>query len=144
MKYFQLATNLLANDHCSISRFSLILREDGVWWISLRADQNPRPPDVIPAAPAIATKSPLPPVTKQTLQIKRNEFIIAVHGYADYALKTDTPLLRVGRPLLFDLNPRPFWVQNGQQQEFRSDGVIPDFSGRFDAIDRVELEFSYR
>jgi hypothetical protein len=133
LKYFQLDTATVALDHCEISQFSLVLREDGNWSISLRASQNPPKPPQIP-----------PPTTKQTLQIKRNEFVIRVHGFADTPLKPDEILTVPGRPILFDLYPDPFWVQNGQPREFRDNGTIPDFAPDFDAIDRVELEFTYR
>ena len=122
----------------------MVLRDDGAWSISLRADQNARAPDPIPAAPAIAPDAPLPPTTKQTLQIRRNQFLLLVRGYADYPLRVDDPDTVPGRPLLFDVLPEPFWVQNGQPLEFRASGRSPTLAEEFGAIDRVEVEFTYR
>ncbi len=144
LKYFQLATTSLHVDQCSISKFAMILRDDGSWSFALRADQNAHAADSIPAAPLVAVNAPLPPTSRQTLQIKRNLFVVSVRGYAAYPLRIDDSRNTLGRPLLFEVPTATFWVQNGQPYDFRTSGRLPLSGDDFNAIDRVELQFSYR
>ena len=165
-KYYRLKTNLVQVDHCSVSRVSLAVRDDGYYVLSLRADQNPLQgtspiplPGVARPNPAAASNPaanvslppvslPIPgasPVTKFTAHIKRNLFTIRVRGYAAYpADANDNPDAAPGRPVMIQLPPEEFWVQRGVPLFPRFEGNDPQIAEFFRAIDRVEIELTYR
>ena len=57
MVYYQLKQNEVRVEHCSISRVSLAIRDDGYWTLSLRADQNQQ---MFTKTPLIAAGQPVP------------------------------------------------------------------------------------
>jgi hypothetical protein len=155
--YFQLKQASLVVDHCSISRVALAIQGDGSWALSLRADQNPQFGVDIPLVAAGTPRPPrkavvpqprpiLPgasPTTKHTVHIKRNLFTVTVRAYGAFSDEANLDA-SPGRPVLFELTPPPFWVQNGIPvfQEFRDkEELIRKY---YDFVDRVEVELSYR
>src|SRR5206468_609214 len=108
------------SDQCSVSRAVLTLREDGVWRLDLRADQNP----FGPVTPAVDLRG-LPDVRlRQVQHIRRNLFAVRLRGLGAF---TD-PLPAAGgppvlaRPVLLALPVMSFWVQNGAPYPFNAVG----------------------
>jgi len=157
MVYYQLKTNELRVEHCSVSRVSLAIRDDGYWTLSLRADQNARAADDTPLIaagipkPVANTTVPQPtpilrgasPTTKFTVYIKRNLFTVTIRGYTGY-LPEGPADGAPGRPVLFQLLPDPFWVQRGVPLFPKFQGTKVEIAEFFRTIDRVEVELSYR
>jgi hypothetical protein len=157
MVFYQLKQNELRVEHCSISRVSLAIRDDGSWILSLRADQNSQ---TVAATPLVAVGTPKPtantsvpkpgtivpaasPMTKFTDHIKRNLFTVTVRGYT--GILTQGALDGApGRPVLFELLPSPFWVQKQVALFPRFEGTKAEIAEYFKSIDRVEVELSYR
>jgi hypothetical protein len=145
VKIYQFPDAELKRDQCSISQVVVTLREDGVWILSLRADQNPRPAETTAkaAAPKVAKEKRI----KQTEHIARNEFLVRMRclGVVPPEVKGQQPdgKMAVGRPALATLNSPPFWVQNGVPLNFRWTDNNSDVHQYFDLIDAVEVEFSY-
>jgi len=157
MVYYQLKTNEVRVDHCSISRVSLAIRNDGYWILSLRADQNPQ---TVSATPLVAAGTPTPTAhasvpkpgpalpgasatTKFTEYIKRNLFTIRVRGYTGY-LNEGAADGAPGRPVLFELLPSPFWVQKQVPLFPKFEGKKAEIAEFYRSIDRVEIDLSYR
>jgi hypothetical protein len=157
MYYYQLNQAALRIDHCSISRVAFAIRDDGYWTLSLRADQNQRSIDDTPLVAVGIPKPPgntsvpqpgpiLPgasPNTKFTDHIKRNLFSVKVRGYTAYLIE-EAADAGLGRPVLFDLSPDPFWVQRQVPEFRRFQGTRGEIGEFFRTIDRVEIELSYR
>jgi hypothetical protein len=155
--YYQMDAAELRVDHCSISRVSLAVRDDGYWTLSLRADQNlgdGRIPPLIavgrPSSSEAASPAPsrvlLPGATatgRFTEHIKRNLFIVKVRGYAAFAIGSalDAP---PSRPVLFQLSPPPFWVQRRETIFPKFQDASPEAAEFVRSADRVEVELSYR
>jgi hypothetical protein len=133
--YYQLAQASVTVDQCSISRVVLTVWDSGDWFLDFRADQNPgtpiRPPLILPGS-----TSPTP----YTAHIKRNLFMVRVRGFGS-ALDPDVSL---GRPVLYDIAPEPFWVQRGVPMFPRLHGNDRRIKDAFWTTDRVEVELSYR
>lgn len=154
--YFQLNQATIQVGHCSISRVALSVRADGLWTLNFRADQNPTlapgPVIVLPGRPVDPPVAP--PVARdlggasatilQTQHVKRNLFIVHVRGFA--AFSADDPNLDAspGRPLVFDLAPRPFMVQRGVPEFLTFQGVDAAVGRDFVLIDRVEFELRFQ
>ena len=150
--YYQMSQAELRVDHCAISRVALVIRTDGFWKLSLRADQNRRddrdPTLIAVGRPVVTETTALAPsrvilpgataTSRFSEHIKRNLFIVRVRGYAVYTTETslDAP---PARPVLFDLAPESFWVQR-QEPVFRTfqdvKGEIAEFAR---SVDRVEI-----
>lgn len=136
--YYQLAQASVTVDHCSISRVVLTTWDTGAWSLDFRADQNPsgplKPPLVLPGASSPA---------QFTAHIKRNLFTVRVRGLGASAAQ-GTPNLSIGRPVLFELAPEPFWVQRGVPVLQRFQGIDPQLARFLPQADRIEVELSYR
>ena len=150
--YFQLVTERLGVEQCSISRVALATWDSGYWSLSFRADQNLGgvgnevveilPGASVPArAPLILPGSTSP--TKYTANIRRNEFTVTIRGLSAFAA-ADDPDTSPGRPVLFELRPGSFWVQNGVPAFRRFQGVDRQVAAFFADVDRIEVELSYR
>jgi hypothetical protein len=132
IKLYQWDQAKLEIDQCSISRLALQMNRNGDWELSLRADQNPRP--------AAGQAQPFNP----TAHIKRNQFVVHMRCYGNFTSAADGTGTIAGRPILAELNPGEFWVQNGEPRNIRTAGSSQLVKDNFDRIDRVELEFFYR
>jgi len=129
---YQLDQPSLTIDHCSISQVAVQLEDNGNWVLSLRADQNRRP--------AEGEGAPYNP----HLYIKRNEFVVRLRCLGNFENEPVEAAPMAGKPVLAELNPEPFWVENGEPKYVRIEGyseLVDDF---FRDIDRVEIEFFYR
>lgn len=131
IKLYQLDRQRLQSDHCSISQVALQLHNDGQWVLSLRGDQNPKPEDGKPA--------PFNP----TLHIKRNEFVVRLRCLGASQNEPAANGIGAGKPVLVDLAPCSFWVQNGQPRWVRTGGCSETVRTYLSRIDRVEIEFFY-
>ncbi|MFO0905404.1 MAG: hypothetical protein U0939_20515 [Pirellulales bacterium] len=131
-RLYQLDRTSLAIDQCEISQVALQLRSDGLWVLSLRADQNKRPDELAPA--------PFNP----KLHIKRNEFHVKLRCLGAFANSATEYSGAAGQPVIVDLDPEPFWVENGQPRYVRLVGCDRRLMARLERVDRVELEFFYR
>jgi hypothetical protein len=139
---FQLSQSALAVDHCSLSRVALLLRDDGSWALSFRADQNP----VVPVAPPLPARTVAgsTALALQTLHIRRNQFFVRVRGYGAFLVAPPGLDLAPGRPVLFEIAVDPFWVQRGVPEFLTFRGSDPSVAYDFALIDRVEVELRYR
>lgn len=132
IELYQLDRPRLTVDQCEISQVALQLHDDGQWVLSLRADQNRRPED--------AATAPYNP----RLHIKRNQFTVRLRCLGAFQNQPALAALAAGKPILVDLDPEPFWVENGQPRYVRTCGRSPLIANYFADIDRVEIEFFYR
>jgi hypothetical protein len=154
---YQMGQAELRVDHCAISRVALVIRTDGFWTLSLRADQN-RPEDRDPpliavGRPVVTDATSLAPsrvilpgataTTRFTEHIKRNQFIVRVRGYAFAATGSslDAP---PARPVLFQLAPDPFWVQRREPRFEKFQDFDVEIAEYVRSVDRVEIELTYR
>ena len=136
VKSFQFVTDpVLQSNHCYISQMSVLLHESGRWTISLQADQNP----VNPAR--IFDVTTAQPLQLFTDHLQRNEFHVVARCYAQYGPNANGLL---GKPFVFPLIVRPFWVQRQQPYSLLETGFNPDVQQYFGSIDRVEIEFAYK
>jgi hypothetical protein len=132
IRYYQLRQPKVEIDHCSISRVVLQLHDDGGWVVSLRADQNP-----------VTEEGVQPATTEQgryTAHIKRNRFHVefrCLGVYQDEPQEGDP-----NRPLLFNVELKPFWVQKGRPYALFERGDLGGDQQYFALVDRVELEFA--
>jgi hypothetical protein len=129
---YQLDQVGLAIDHCAITQVALQLHDDGRWVLSLRADQNRRPAEGAPV------------VYNPFLHIKRNQFVVRLRCLGAARTPPLTGDLAAGRPVLADLGPVSFWVENGQPLPVRTGDSSPWVQEHFEDIDRIEIEFFYR
>ncbi len=132
IELYQLDQPRLTVDQCEISQVALQLHDDGEWVLTLRADQNRRPDD--------AAAAPYNP----RLYIKRNQFTVRLRCLGAFKNEPALAALAAGKPVLVDLDPEPFWVENGQPRYVRTCGRSPLIANYFADIDRVEIEFFYR
>lgn len=149
VRYFQLEQSKIQLDHCFLTRVVLVVRDNGEWTLTLRADQNPwmRGPqhDVAMASNQSGVQGlEFPQTEKATNGLKRNQFVVRVRFVADAKLKDPLPGVVAGKPVLASLPAQEFWVQRGQPFDFRATCLSQDLYQNFDLIDRVEIDFSYR
>lgn len=128
---YQLDRPRLKIDHCEISEVALQLRDDGIWILSLRADQNRRPAEGEPVE------------YNPRLHIKRNQFVIRLRCLGAFQNEPAETTMAVGKPVLADLHTTQFWVQNGQPRYIRTGYRNLWVKEHFEEIDRVEVEFFY-
>ncbi len=129
LRLYQMPQARIRLDHCELSRVSLLVDGRGRWWLSLRADQNRR---------GLAEEHRRP-------GLKRNRFRVVIRCYA-FTGQDDT--LEAGSPVLEELGPFEFWVQQGEPYIFSRRGRLfekmpAEVTRLLQQIDRVELEFSY-
>ena len=129
---FQLDRDKLQIQQCEISQVALQLHDNGDWVLSLRADQNRRPNK--------GEKWPYNP----RLYIKRNQFVIRLRSLGAVETKPAANAPAAGKPILVELTPPEFWVENGQPRYVRKAGSERLVKDYFHEIDRVEIEFFYR
>ena len=129
---YQLDRARIQINHCEISDVAIQLYDDGQWVLSLRADQNRRPEDGGPDG------------YNPFLHIRRNEFFIRLRCLGAYDHPPMTEVVTNGKPVLADLQPYAFWVENGEPRYVRQHGNDPLVAEHFADIDRVEIEFFYR
>src|SRR5262249_12513504 len=118
VKVFQFTTSTLAINHCSVSRMVMTIREDGLWRVSLRADQNPRfdPLSLKTAPPVDAQVIGMPNVRiEQTGHLKRNLFVVRLRGLGSFTepLPAGMALPIVAKPVFLEAPELLFWVQSG-------------------------------
>lgn len=135
IKLFQLDRSRLRINHCSISDVALQLDDQGHWVLSLRADQNPLPKGRDPQSRIETRYNP-------RLHLKRNEFVVRLRclGF----VQESRAEIHAGRPVLAEINPEPFWVENGQPKYLRVTDCADELRWNLHLIDRVEVEFFYR
>jgi hypothetical protein len=131
----------LRNGHCSISRVTVRIHQDRRWSVSCVAEQNVV--DDQPLAPAPSFFSGAVPPQPYTAHLLRNQFVIRLRGYANYPVVPNDTAVTAGPPMMFLLEPPPFWVQRGQPRIWSYDGVNADVGEFFLLAQRVEVEFSY-
>lgn len=129
LRLFQLERTHLGVDHCAISNVAVQLHRDGLWVLSLRADQNPTSPDGIESY-------------RPRLHVRRNAFQVRLRCYGFYGATTSQ--LPVGRPVLADLHPVEFMVEREVPKHIRMACCDPRVARYFDMIDRIEIEFTYQ
>ncbi|MCO6457438.1 MAG: hypothetical protein J5I93_19225 [Pirellulaceae bacterium] len=127
---YQLYDPKLDIDFCSISRVALQMHNNGQWVLSLRADQHQR---------ELVEQGYQP-----RLYVKRNQFVIRLRAYGNFAELPTAAAIQSGKPELVDLPEIKFWVQNGEPRFLRTTGHDDRIRQYFDLLDRVELEFFYR
>lgn len=129
---FVLSEPQLEIDHCSISQVAVQIQPNGDWTLSLRGDQNRRPP-----AGQANTYNP-------RLHIRRNEFSVQLRCLGNFREEPSEVGNLVPKPVLVDLGPVHFWVENGEPRHLRHRGNSRELAAALPLIDRVEVEFSYR
>ncbi len=131
VELYQLDRSRLQIDHCEISEVALQLYSDGRWILSLRADQNRRP------------GVDEPQQFNPQLHLKRNQFVVRLRCLGAFQNEPTEAAMAVGRPVLADLQPLPFWVENGRPYYLRAGDCDGWVAEHFAEIDRVEIEFYY-
>jgi hypothetical protein len=135
VKLAQFAEPGIAIDHCSISNVQLMIDSNGMWSLSFRADQNPRP-DAMTAglnSPGIDSFTGRQPPEKFTLDLRRNTFFVQLRG------------LSANGAVLFELTPAELIVERAEPRFMRytSRCKCDDVRQFFTVVDRVELQFHY-
>ncbi|MCC7423434.1 MAG: hypothetical protein IT428_24420 [Planctomycetaceae bacterium] len=128
-KSFQFETRALQIDHCLVSNIVLTLREDGVWFASFRAEQNPA---LVPVE-----------VRPQAERFVRNRFRLRFHPVALSPLPADPNLRGLAPPQPVDIEVPPVWVEKGDVQTLQLTHQLPAVREYFDSIERVQVEFRY-
>ena len=115
--------------------------------LRLGAEQDPR---LLSAADRVrvgrhhpAEEGVQPAATEQgryTAHIKRNRFHVKFRCLGAYEAEPQEG--DAGRPVLFNVEPRPFWVQKGRPYALFERGDLGGDQQYFDLVDRVELEFA--
>lgn len=158
---YQLLETRLKADHCYLSRVAVAFHADGAFQITFRADQNPQVGDDIRSplrtgdrTDAVLRTGERPETTVrqaeradtvlQTGQLRRNQFVVRVRGYASYPAKGTLPALGVTPPALVEFPIEPFWVRKGEPYSGFVTGRSDAVRKYFTAIDRIEVEFTYR
>lgn len=137
-KVYQLDTPTLQIAQCVISSVALSIAHDGRWRLNLNAAQNPRSP-TDPDGP-LSFRDPNTGALLQTSQIKRNQFLIEARGIG----LSRTPEEVLARPVFFEIDIPPFWVENGHPESKLFTGRCDAIGQYFSVIDRVEIEFTFR
>ena len=138
---FQLTDTRLQLDHCFLSRVAVTVYDDGRYLVNFRADQNPQLVRDIAAPLKLGERVD---TVLQTTQLRRNQFVLHVRGYAMSPLRQNLPGLGLGKPALFDLPITPFTVQRGEPYYGKFEGRSDAIRRSFELIDRVEVDFTYR
>lgn len=128
---FQLKESRLRINHCELSRVALLLDDQGRWLFSARGDQNLVHPDD-------------PATYRPRLHLRRNEFVVYLRCYGGFGNTRQALEQEAGQPMLAELGPFEFWVENGQPRYFRDEGCCRALQDRLPLIDRLEIEFFYR
>lgn len=131
-RLYQLDRSTLKVDHCEVSQVALQVRSDGSWVLSMRADQNRTPGEL-----DVAQYNP-------KLHLKRNEFQVRLRCLGGFAIPPMLGSPNAGQPVLAAIEPKAFWVENGQPRYIRLVGCNPDLKRDFELVDRIEFEFFYR
>jgi hypothetical protein len=152
IKVFQLGQMLVPNNHCVLSRVVVTLHENGMWIVSMQAEQNPwmtgprnevsTPVHLRGAVSAI--QPPIPQLPQETNGLKRNQFWVCVRCLGVAPLPENPAVIATAKPVLFQLPIAPFWVQRGVPYNFFDQHYLPAVRQFFDQVDRVEVEFRYR
>lgn len=129
----------LTIDHCTISRISVLVQQNGDWTLSLRADQNP-----VALDPPLVDRqvNSAEPAALFTDHLRRNVFVVNLRASAFQGLPEQGSL--IGRQVVVPLAVPPFWVQRATPEYKVIHGNEPQLAAMFDKIDRVELDFSYQ
>lgn len=143
-RYFQFPARGLAIDHCSITRINLMVREDGTYTVSFRADQHPKLPGGL-GDPVLADEvSALRPLrTRETRHLQRNEFTVRFR-FLGVPGREALPPAGVGRPVLVRLPLAPFWVERGEPKDVFQTDRLAAVAEYFALLEGVEVDFSYR
>ena len=148
-KPFNLVPPVLKIDHCSISRVSVTVTDDGKFYVSLRADQNAqfgqRPLEKTGGRGVVGQGFvPVEPgFVLQTGHIKRNEFLVRVRFYAS-KVDPNAKTLPLGGAVVAELVVPPFMVQRGEPLQHAFNGVCPDLSYYFGILDHIEVDFAFQ
>jgi hypothetical protein len=70
--------------------------------------------------------------------------VVKLRCYGHYQAEEASADKTTGKPVLFQLGPKQFWVQRGQPKDYWFRGNKDDVTRYFDLIDRVEIELFYR
>jgi len=140
IKVYQLNQESLILGHCRLSRVALQVHDDGRCVLNLRAEQN------FPGAQQGSVGPETTPTasTTQTLHIKRNRFTVTVRGFGLFPVEESLDSPSTGKPVLFTMGPKNFWVQNGEPYNLVLRCMSEYARDYFELIDRVEVNFSYR
>ena len=131
-KLFQWRQNSMKIDHCEVSNMALQLNRNGDWILSLRGDQN-------------RVSADDPNRFNPTLHIKRNQFTVKLRCFGNASMATTDPdFAAAGKPIMAEIDPKPFWVENREPRYVVASGNNGWVKTHFDFIDRVELEFFYK
>jgi len=148
-KAFNLVEPVLAIEHCSISRVSVTVTENGQFFVSMRADQNPqfgRRPLELVGGQGVAGQGfvPVQPgFVLQTGHLMRNEFLVAIRFYANRAQPEQRTRV-LGGAVLTAIDLPGFMVQRGEQKSYTHADTSPDLGRFFRQLDHIQVDFSYR
>ncbi len=148
-KYFNITQTELKIDHCSISKISVVVFDDGKFVLSFRADQNAQfaaLPQQGAGGRIVGLKGDVPisgakELTLQTGQFKRNEFTVRARFLG--ATSTDA-VRKVGGAVLAEIRPPEFMVQRSEGLDYYRIEQSPLLKDFHHLLDRVEIDFSYR
>lgn len=129
VKQFQMNDSALRSDHCTLSKISVTLVEDGTWMVNAVAEQNPNSVSSVDQP--------------RFIEFKRNGFHVRVRGVG-LSTATDPPEQAVlGKPEYFDWKMPCFWVERGQIVRQRWNGQDAEAQRFFELVDRVEVDLRY-
>ncbi|MFO0899243.1 MAG: hypothetical protein U0836_17605 [Pirellulales bacterium] len=139
-RVFSLSRASLAVDHCRITQVAVLLEESGIWTLSLKAEQNPGVP---PNGIVLSGDAREGPDQQFTLHLKRNQFVVRVRAYGNFPLAEELRDDSPGKPVMFSLEPRAFWVQRGEPYNLVERAYCPALKAYYPNVERLEVEFYY-
>lgn len=131
LRVFQLNTPQVQSNHCSLSKVTLSVYEDGRWIVNMTARQDPSTVEV--------RQQP------RFVRYTGNQLVVSLRGQG-FAPETDNVTTGVvGEPELFKICLKPFWLERGEVQNIRLSGMLkPEEVRGFEAVDQVAVDLQYR
>jgi hypothetical protein len=153
LRTFTQTTTALTVDHCTMSRISVTLFDDGGYTVSFRAEQNAsftQKPQQGAGGHVVSNLGAVPRDKPDQLlntgHLRRNEFNVRLRFYgAPPATTTGKSDAIVPGPVLMTLDLNPFMVQRGEPVEyFHAAGGNPGVRILFNLVERVEVDLRYK
>jgi len=130
LKTFQINERFLRIDHCEVSLVTVTVANEGQWFLTFVARQDPA-----------IVESKLRPEFER---FKRNQFRVEVNPVLMMSVQQSATNAALGKPELPHIPVQEFWVEKGQTIRIQRNERNKDLARYFDLIEQVDVHFSYR
>jgi len=130
LKSFQIRERFLRVDHCELSLITVTLVNDGTWYLTLTARQDPSMLD-----------------TRQRPEFerfRRNQFRLDVNPVLLVQVQQNASGAALGKPELPHIPRQEFWVEKGETVRIQRDGSSAELAKYFELVEQVDVHFSYQ